>query len=97
LDKLYSEKIGFVRYQWSGKHHRAVKGIGLITLVWTDGTVILPVDCRIYNIDEDNKTKNDHLRDMLDKAKERGCKPNFVIFDLWYASVKNLKAIREKE
>lgn len=97
LDKPYSEKMGFVRYQWSGKHHRTVKGIGLITLVWTDGTVILPVDFRIYNVDEDNKTKNDHFRDMLDKAKERGFKPKFVMFDIWYASVKNLKAIREKQ
>jgi len=33
LDKPYSEKIGFVRYQWSGKHHRSVKGIGLVTLL----------------------------------------------------------------
>ena len=30
LDKPYSEKIGFVRHQWSGKHHRTVKGIGLL-------------------------------------------------------------------
>lgn len=43
LDKPYSEKIGFVRYQWSGKHHRTVKGIGLITLIWTDGTI----SCRL--------------------------------------------------
>jgi putative transposase len=29
---------------------------------------------------------------MLDKAKERGFKPKFVMFDIWYASVENLKA-----
>jgi len=97
LDKPYSEKMGFVRYQWSGKHHRTVKGIGLVTLVWTDGTTVIPVDFRIYNIDEDDKTKNDHFRDMLDKAEERGFNPEFVLFDTWYASVKNLKAIRKKE
>jgi len=97
LDKPYSEKMGFVRYQWSGKHHRTVKGIGLITLVWTDGTTVIPVDFRIYNIDEDDKTKNDHFRDMLDKAEERGFNPEFILFDTWYASVKNLKAIRKKE
>jgi putative transposase len=59
LDKPYSEKIGFVRYQWNGKHYPSVKGIGLVTLLWTDGNKILPVDFRIYNIDEDEKTKND--------------------------------------
>ena len=97
LDKPYSKKIGFIRYQWSGKHHRTVKGIGLITLVWTDGDIVLPIDFRIYNIDEDNKTKNDHFREMLDKAEERGFKPEYIMFDLWYASVKNLKAIRKKQ
>jgi len=97
LDKPYSKKIGFVRYQWSGKHHRTFKGIGLITLVWTNGTIVLPIDFRIYDIDNDNKTKNDHFLDMLDKAEERGFEPEFVMFDIWYASVKNLKTIKEKQ
>ena len=97
LDKPYSKKIGFVRYQWSGKHHRTVKGIGLVTLLWTDGRKIMPVDFRIYDIDEDEKTKNDHFLDMLEKAEERGFEPKFVMFDTWYASIKNLKAIREKQ
>jgi hypothetical protein len=97
LDKPYSEKIDFVRYQWSGKHHRTVKGIGLITLLWTDGNKIIPVDFRIYDIDEDEKTKNDHFRDMLDKAQERGFEPKYIMFDTWYASIKNLKAIKKKQ
>jgi putative transposase len=97
LDKPHAKEMAFVRRMWSGKHHRTVKGIGLITLVWTDGTTVIPVDFRIYNIDEDDKTKNDHFRDMLDKAEERGFNPEFVLFDTWYASVKNLKAIRKKE
>ncbi len=61
--------MAFVRLMWSGKHHRTVKGIGLVTLVCTDDTTVIPVDFRIYNIDEDDKTKNDHFRDMLDKAE----------------------------
>ena len=69
----------------------------LVTLLWTDGKKISPVDFRIYDIDGDEKTKNDHFRDMLDEAEERGFKPKFVMFDTWYASVKNLKAIRKKQ
>ena len=34
---------------------------------------------------------------MLDKAKERGFKQKFVMFDTYFASVKNLKATRGKE
>ena len=96
LDKPYSEKIGFVRYHWSGKHHRSVKGIVLITLLWTDGDKIIPVDFRIYDIEKDEKTKNDHFCDMLDKANERGFEPKCVMFDTWYAGIKNLKAIKKK-
>ena len=96
LDKPYAEEMAFVRLMWSGKHHRTVKGISLVSLVWTDGTTVIPIDFRIYNIDEDDKTKNDHFLDMLDKAEERGFNPEFVLFDTWYASVKNLKAIRKK-
>lgn len=34
---------------------------------------------------------------MLDKAEERVFKPEYIMFDIWYASVKNLKAIRKKQ
>jgi putative transposase len=34
---------------------------------------------------------------MLDKAEKRGFNPEFVLFDTWYASVKNLKDIRKKK
>lgn len=96
LDKPYSKHIGLVYRQWSGKHHHVVTGINLETVVWTNNEAIIPVDFRIYDIDTDGKTKNDHFLDMLDKAEERGFKPEFVLFDTWYSSVKNLKAIRNK-
>ena len=35
--------------------------------------------------------------DMFEKVKKRGFKPKFVMFDTWYASVKNLKDIRGKQ
>ncbi|AAM06081.1 hypothetical protein (multi-domain) [Methanosarcina acetivorans C2A] len=69
LDKPYAKEMVFVRRMWSGKHHRTVKGIGLVTLVWTDGSTVIPIDFRIYNIDVDDKTKNDHFLDMLEKPK----------------------------
>ena len=72
-----------------------VNGINSCTLLWTDGNAIIPVDFRIYDIDADGKTKNDHFRDMLCKAKERSFQPRIVLFDSWYASVDNLKAIRK--
>jgi putative transposase len=94
LDKPYSHEIELVTRHWSGKHHRVVQGINLISTIWTDGKAIIPVDFRIYNPEKDGKNKNDHFRDMLRAAEERQFQPKSVIFDSWYASIDNLKLIR---
>jgi CSLREA domain-containing protein len=39
------------------------------------------------------KTKNEHFQQMLRKARERGFRPEYVLMDSWYASLKNLKLI----
>lgn len=94
LDKPYGPKIELVSRHWSGKHRAVVQGINLVTLLWTDGEKSLPIDFRIYHKVTDAKTKNDHFSDMLKKAHERGFQPKRVLFDSWYASVANLKLIR---
>jgi hypothetical protein len=101
LDKPYSEKIELVTYHWSGKHHRVAKGINLITTLWTDGKRLIPCDFRVYDkpLGENGpfggKWKNEHFRDMLIEAKERGLKPAYVLFDSWYSGLDNLKLIRK--
>lgn len=95
LDKLYAQHIELVSRHWSGKHHAVVKGINLITLLWTDGDRIIPCDYRIYNKEQDGKTKNDHFSDMLLKAKIQGFEPSCVLFDSWYSGLENLKTIRK--
>ncbi|MBI5133473.1 MAG: transposase [Thaumarchaeota archaeon] len=100
LDKPYSEKIELVTYHWSGKHHRVVKGINLITTLWTNGKRLIPCDFRVYDkpLGEEGpfegKGKNEHFREMLIKARERGLKPGYVLFDSWYSGLDNLKLIR---
>jgi putative transposase len=97
LDKPYSKHIEMVTRHWSGKHHRVVQGINLVSTIWTDGTAIFPVDFRIYNPKTDGKNKNDHFRDMIKAAKERSFHPQCVVFDSWYSSIENLKLIRSLE
>lgn len=93
IDKVYSQRIDLVYYQWSGKHRKVIRGIGLITLVWTDGIHTYPIDYRIYNFAQDHLTKNDHFRDMLRTAAKRGFQPAFVLFDSWYSGIDNLKCL----
>lgn len=93
LDKPYARKIDLVSYHWSGKHHRVVKGINLISMIWTNGDIHIPCDYRIYDKAE-GLTKNDHFMDMIEMAHKRGFKPKCVGFDSWYASLANLKYIQ---
>src|SRR5215210_5358686 len=94
LDKPYAERIELVHRHWSGKQHRVVQGINLVTLLWSDGTDALPCDYRLYDKPVDGLTKNAHFRAMLTTAKERGFRPRFVAFDSWYSGLENLKAVR---
>lgn len=97
LDKLYSnpEHAKLIDYYWSGKHHRAVKGINLITLFYTDvDGICLPVNYRIYDKSL-NKTKNDYFREMLTEVISWGLSPRIVTGDAWYSGLMNLKHVRK--
>ncbi len=97
LSKKHSKKIDLVNYQYSGNAHDVIAGIGLINLLWhgLKSKQTVPVDYRIYDKGSDGKTKNKHFCDMLSLAKSRGLQPDAVVFDAWYSSLKNLKAIRD--
>ena len=95
LDKPYAQQIALVHRHWSGKHHRVVQGINLVTLLCSDGTDALPCDYRFYDKPVDGLTKNAHFRAMLATAKQRGFRPRVVAFDGWYSSLENLKTIRD--
>ena len=97
LDKPYASKMALVTQHWSGKHGRVVKGINLISLVWTVSACRLPCDFRIYNKAQDGLTKNDHFRAMVQQAAEHGFEPELVAFDSWYSGLPNLKQLRTLE
>jgi hypothetical protein len=94
LDKPYSQRMAFVGYFWSGKHHRVVKGINLITLYYTDPQgQHRPINYRIYD-KTTNKTKNDYFQEMLVEVLAWGLEPAFVTGDSWYSSGAHLKMIK---
>lgn len=99
IDKPYRTpgKSEFLGYFWSGKHKRTVKGINLITLYYTDTSgKSYPVNFCLYDKRE-GKTKNDYFLEMVSEVQEWGLKPSWVTGDRWYASVGNLKFLRNKE
>src|SRR5262249_2334949 len=92
LDKPYARFIELVGWHYSGKHKKVVKGINLITLLWTDGDRHVPIDYRIYK--KAGPTKNQLWREMPRAAPARGLRPRCVCFDAWSASADNLREVR---
>lgn len=104
IDKWYAdeEKMGLVKYQYSGLHHRVVKGIGVVSCLWTsdktdkkggDLTEHIITDFRIYSPKHDGKTKNEHARDMIKLSRQRGFNLKAVIMDAGYADVDTFKLL----
>lgn len=99
IDKPYSDpsKTELIGYFWSGKHHRPIKGINLITLYYTDSKgKSVPVNYRISNRQE-GKSKNDYFREMIEEVLGWGLKPKIVTGDAWYSSRGNLKFLKNRE
>jgi hypothetical protein len=94
LDKPYSQHMELVGYFWSGKHHRVVKGVNLITLYYTDvqGRSV-PVNYRVYDKAE-HKSKNEYFLEMLEQVLEWGLQPGFTTGDSWYSATSNLKTVK---
>lgn len=88
LDKNYSYKIDMVRRQYSGNAHGLIKGIGVVNCVYYNPELdrFWLLDFRIFNPEEDKKTKIDHLFDMLSVLKKREVSYKYVLMDTWYAS-----------
>jgi DDE superfamily endonuclease len=95
-DKRYSRFIALVKRQYSGNEKGLLRGINLVNMVYSEGTAddFYPVDYRVYAPSEDEKTKNDHFREMFLEASANKMLPtNTILFDSWYASVANLRLI----
>jgi hypothetical protein len=96
INKSRSNKIELTSWLYSGTEHDVVKGIGLLNFLWQNNREeVIPMDYRIYQPPEDGKTKNDHFKDMLKLAKERGLAPTAVVADSWFSSLNNVKLIRD--
>lgn len=100
LDKPYSQlETDLISYFYSGKHHRTIKGIQLISLLYTD---IHGVNFRVYDKSA-GKTKNDYFQEMVKEVLAWGLNPKIVtgdegsIYASWYASTANFKFLRNQE
>jgi hypothetical protein len=99
LDKPYAQegKTELVGYFWSRKHGRAVKGVCLVTLFYSDSQgVRVPVNFRVVDKAE-AKTKNELFRAPLVEVLGWGLHPARVSAESWDSGLENLKFLRTQE
>ena len=99
IEKHYSNPgcAELIEYFWSGKYHKSIKGLNLITLYYSDSQKnSVPVNYRIYDKKE-GKTKNDYFKEMLLEVMTWSLKPSMVTGDSWYSSIANLKFLRNQK
>jgi len=99
IEKLYSnpQHAELIGYFWSGKYHKTIKALNLITLYYSDihGNS-LPLNYRIYDKRE-GKIKNNYFQEMLIEVITWGLNPRLVTGDSWYSGVENLKFLRNQK
>lgn len=78
---LKSEAVSWV---WSSAAGRAVRGMQVVLLVWTDGRWKVPLGLRLWR--KGGESKVALAEQMLREAKRRGVRPECVLFDSWYAA-----------
>src|SRR5262245_27687020 len=86
--------LGEAAWVWSNKDRKVLFGVSVVLLVWTDGQHRVPRAFRVWH--KGGVSKYALALELLSYARHRlTCKPQFVLFDSWYASKKLLKRIRD--
>jgi hypothetical protein len=93
IAKPFATAIEGLAWVYSSQVHHSVYGLSLVLLVWTNGTVRLPLGMRLWH--KGGPSKYTLALELLSYARNRlRCRPEYVLFDAWYPSKALLKRIR---
>jgi putative transposase len=94
LPKPFATAIEGLAWVFSSQERKPVYGFSLVLLVWTNGTLRLPLGLRLWR--KAGPSKYDLALELLSYARNRlRCRPEYVLFDAWYPSRALLKRIRD--
>jgi putative transposase len=93
IPKPFATAIEGLAWVYSSQDHKPIYGLSLVLLVWTNGTVRIPLGMRFWH--KGGPSKYALALELLSYARNRlRCRPEFVLFDAWYPSRAILKRIR---
>lgn len=94
IPKPFAVAIEGLAWVFSTQQHKPVYGMSLVLLVWTNGTIRIPLGMRLWR--KGGPSKYVLALELLSYARNRlRCRPEYVLFDAWYPSRVLLKRIRD--
>jgi hypothetical protein len=94
LPKPFATAIEGLAWIFSSQEHKPVYGLSVVLLVWTNGTLRVPVGIRLWR--RGGASKYALALELLSYARNHlRCRPAYVLFDAWYPSKALLKRIRD--
>jgi putative transposase len=94
IPKPFATAIDGLAWVFSSQERRPVCGLSLVLLIWTDGTLRVPLGLRLWR--KGGPSKYELALELLSYARNRlRCRPAYVLFDAWYPSKPLLKRIRD--
>jgi putative transposase len=94
IPKPFATAIESLAWVYSSPERKPVYGLSLVLLIWTDGTLRIPLGLRLWH--KGGASKYALALELLSYARNRlRCRPEYVLFDAWYPSQALLKRIRD--
>jgi hypothetical protein len=94
IPKPFATAIEGLAWVFSSQERKPIYGLSLVLLVWTNGTLRIPLGLRLWR--KGGPSKHALALELLSYARNRlRCRPEYVLFDAWYPSKALLKRIRD--
>jgi DDE superfamily endonuclease len=94
IAKPFASAIEGLAWVFSSRERKPVYGLSLVLLVWTNGTLRIPLGMRLWR--PGGPSKSELALELLSYARNQlHCRPEYVLFDAWYPSRRLLKRIRD--
>ena len=94
IPKPFATAMEGLAWVFSSQERKPVYGLSLVLLVWTDGTLRIPLGVRLWH--QGGPSKFALALELLSYARNRlRCHPDYVLFDAWYPSRRLLQRVRD--
>jgi hypothetical protein len=94
LPKPFATVLEGLAWVFSSQERKPVYGLSVVVLVWTSGTLRIPLGMRLWH--KGDPSKYALALELLSYARNRlRCRPAYVLFDAWYPSRPLLKRMRD--